>query len=170
VVRPPRVACRVHCPLMHNHRYYRHQLNNQPTNHQPLTTSNHLPTTTARTEQAPCNFCGEKTDTTQIENCSLGKGIIMMIVAVVVLFIAGIIGFAVHRRGSAPERCGFCRSLINIARLFPSHIHATCYHDLRMCLKRFLLRTHHRLLLSLAHMHYHDHLLLLLVVLLYQVS
>lgn len=60
-------------------------------------------TRTSRTEQAPCNFCGEKTDTSQIENCELGKGMIMMIVAVVVLFIAGILGFTVYHRGSAPE-------------------------------------------------------------------
>lgn len=57
----------------------------------------------SRTQYAPCNFCGEKTDVTQLEECTLGAGIIMMIVGVVVLFIAGILGWTVNHRADAPE-------------------------------------------------------------------
>mmetsp|Transcript_20666 Transcript_20666/g.53704 ORF Transcript_20666/g.53704 Transcript_20666/m.53704 type:complete len:242 (+) Transcript_20666:53-778(+) len=60
-------------------------------------------TRASRTEFAPCNFCGERTDVTQLEECSLQSGMIMMIVGVVVLFVAGVLGWTVNHRADAPE-------------------------------------------------------------------
>jgi hypothetical protein len=60
-------------------------------------------TRTSRSEYAPCTFCGEKTDVTQLEDCAIGLGMVLVIVGVVTLFIAGVLGWSVNHRADAPK-------------------------------------------------------------------
>lgn len=54
-------------------------------------------------DSAPCNICGVATSAFVLNNCTLGDGMIYMIVGLVVGCIAGCVGYSVNHREGAPS-------------------------------------------------------------------